>query len=264
MDFPKENLCALTESAFLNSKSVPLRAQIENMLHNAILMTEMGMDLKERCNAGEKYVCYLRSLSIKAGKTINSLQSSGKSFISLAQKLITALLTSIERISLTDPSCYTMKIECEKLLSVIEKELIEIDDVDTSHTNVILLSPNIEERIKYLEAKQKLSENSYVQHSGSVKSVKSDVDEKYPENLSRDSLIDLDNVTNLPPVPEDTFTTFANKPSRTSSLSSLKGIRKVKLFLQRAANNSDEDDDSSELDEHECRIVYIYSLLKPC
>ncbi|XP_017781435.1 PREDICTED: uncharacterized protein LOC108566189, partial [Nicrophorus vespilloides] len=110
---------------------------------------------------------------------------------------------------------------------------------------------NLSDRIGCLEAKQKLSEAApCVQSSVSVRSVKSDVDEKYPENWSRDSLIDLNTVVNLPPVPEDIFTCFSNKPTRTSSLSSLKGMRKVKLFLQRAANNSD-DEDSSDFDEHD-------------
>lgn len=253
MDVQKENSCTIN-SGDISNKSITLRAQTENMLQNAILMTEMGMDIKERCVAGEKYVCYLRSLSIKAGKNISSLHSIGKSFLTLAQKLILSMMTKIENMAITDPSCYNMKIEYEKLLSIIEKELIDIDDLDVSHNtygtnnnNVI----NISERIKYLEAKQKLTDNTYLPHTGSVKSVKSDVDEKYPENWSKDSLIDLDNVVNLPPVPEDIFATFTNKPSRTSSLSSLKGIRKVKLFLQRAAN-SDDEDESSELDDHEC------------
>lgn len=264
MDGPDENIRSAMENNVNNNKSVSLRAQIENMLQNAIIMTEMGMDMKERCSAGEKYVCYLRSLSIKAGKTINSLQSVGKSFLSLAQKLITSMMATIDSISLIDPSCYNMKIEYEKLLSIIEKELVDMEDLDNTHNNLMIPNNliNVSERIKYLETKQKLStDSSNLQQSGSVKSVKSDIDEKYPENWSRDSLIDLDNVVNLPPVPEDIFTTFANKPSRTSSLSSLKGIRKVKLFLQRAANNtSDEEDDSSELDEHECppRIVSNY------
>lgn len=258
MDLSKENSCTMNDN--VSAKLIILRAQTEHVLQNAISITEMGMDMKERCAAGEKYVCYLRSLSIKAGRTINSLHSIGKSFLILAQKLTLSTMTTIENMPVADPLCYNMKIEYEKLLTIIEKELADIDELDAIHnnhgTNNLL---NISEKIKYLEAKQKLSDNTFLQHCGSVKSVKSDVDEKYPENWSKDSLIDLDNVVNLPPVPEDIFTTFANKPSRTSSLSSLKGIRKVKLFLQRAANNSDEDEESSELDEHECssRIVII-------
>lgn len=256
MDIEEKNSSA-TNGDDVN-KLRTLRAQTESILQNAILMTEVGMDIKERCIAGEKYVCYLRSLSIKAGKNINALHSIGKSFLTLAQKLIIPMISKIENVTIHDPSCcYHLKIEYDKLLAVIEKELNDIDDLDNNHNILSNNVSNITERIKYLEAKQKLMDNTFLPRSGSVKSVKSDVDEKYPENWSKDSLIDLDNIVNLPSVPEDIFTTFTNKPSRTSSLSSLKGIRKVKLFLQRAANNSDDEDESSENDDHESssRIV---------
>lgn len=93
--------------------------------------------------------------------------------------------------------------------------------------------------------------------TSSLRSVKSDVDEKYPENLSKESLIDLNNVVNLPPVPEDIFTSFSGKPTRSASLSSLKSIRKVKLFLQKA-ESSEEDDNSSENEEHDfSKLVYV-------
>lgn len=257
MNVEKENLCAGNVND-TRDNLITLRGQIENILQNAILMTEMGMDIKERCIAGEKYVCYLRSLSIKAGKNINALHTIGKSYLNLAQKLIINMISKFDDIVVNDQNCYNLKIEYDKLLSIIEKELIDIDDLDNNvHNTFTNNASNITERIKYLEVKQKLMDNTYLPRSGSVKSVKSDVDEKYPENWSKDSLIDLDNIVNLPPVPEDIFTTFTNKPSRTSSLSSLKGIRKVKLFLQRAANNSDDEDESSECDDHECssRIV---------
>lgn len=66
-------------------------------------------------------------------------------------------------------------------------------------------------------------------------------------------MIDLSTVTNLPPVPEDIFTSFVsnNKPVRSSSLSSLKSMRKVKLFLQKAETS--DDDDSSDTDD----LVYV-------
>lgn len=84
-----------------------------------------------------------------------------------------------------------------------------------------------------------------------------DINEKYPEDLSRESLIDLNTVANLPTVPEDIFTSFvSNKPVRSSSLSSLKSMRKVKLFLQKA--ESSDDDDSSDTDDHDySRLVYV-------
>lgn len=88
-----------------------------------------------------------------------------------------------------------------------------------------------------------------------------DINEKYPEDLSRESLIDLNTVANLPPVPEDIFTSFvSNKPVRSSSLSSLKSMRKVKLFLQKA--ESSDDDDSSDTDDHDyARLVYVSTIV---
>lgn len=90
----------------------------------------------------------------------------------------------------------------------------------------------------------------------SIKTVKTDVNEKYPENLSRDSLIDFNTVVNLPPVPEDIFTSFSNRPIKSSSLSSLKSMRKIKMYLQKAENS--DTDDSSDAEEHECaKLVYV-------
>lgn len=157
------------------------------------------------------------------------------------------------------PACdqiiFNIKLEYEKLLIILEKELTEIEDIDSAETNLTqdLNNVNLQtiiEKIRYLETKQKQAECNFLPATpSSTKSVKYDIDEKYPENWSRESLIDLSNVMNLPPVPEDIFQGF-NKPQRTSSLSSLKNLRKVKLYLQRASNTSD-DDDESELDELE-------------
>lgn len=82
------------------------------------------------------------------------------------------------------------------------------------------------------------------------------MNEKYPENLSRDSLIDFNTVVNLPPVPEDIFTSFSNKPMKSSSLSSLKSMRKIKMYLQKA--ESSDDDDSSDTEDHDyTKLVYV-------
>ncbi|XP_022912677.1 uncharacterized protein [Onthophagus taurus] len=237
-------------------KILNFRTQTEYLLQNAILMTEMGMNIKDKCASSERYVSYLRNLTAKAAKNVSTLQSTSKNFLLLAQKLVCTVIALIDNVplSVNDQSCYNIKIEFEKLLGVIEKELVDIE------VEAIETTPNINnliEKIKYLEAKQKMSDNNCLQRTASVKSVKSDVDEKYPENLSRESLIDLNTVVNLPPVPEDIFTTCSNKPTRTSSLSSLKSMRKVKLFLQRAANHSDDEDLSSDTEEHEFPKIAI-------
>lgn len=251
----------------LSPKIINLRSQAEHMLQNAVLMTEMGMDLKERSMTGEKYVCYLRSLAVRAGKTISALQASGRTFLLLAQKLAISVMAAIDNMPVADQACYNIKLEYERLLAIIEKELADVEDNESLDASVVghfahVNIANMAEKIKYLEAKQKMSDNSLLPPSNSTKSVKSDVDEKYPENLSRESLIDLNNIVNLPTVPEDIFTTFSsNKPTRTSSLSSLKSMRKVKLFLQRASSGSDDEDESSEPDEHDFTKLVVSNLL---
>ncbi|KAB0794694.1 hypothetical protein PPYR_11533 [Photinus pyralis] len=227
------------------------KLQGEQILQNALLLTEMGMDLKEQTMSGQKYVSCLRSMTLRAAKIMSVLQSSSKTFLSLAQKV---LQSGLESTPCHDQTYLTVKSDYEKLLNIIEKELGEIDEIDNvnSPTSPCGTGSTVAERLKCLEEKQKSSsDNCLLPLSNSARSVKSDVDEKYPENLSRESLIDLNNVVNLPTVPEDMFTGFTNKPTRTSSLSSLKSMRKVKLFLQRASSASDEDDESSEADEHD-------------
>lgn len=242
-----------------NAKPINERSQFEHMLLNTVLITEMAMDLKERCGVGEKYICYLRSLAIRGSKTISTLQCLTKSFLLLAQKWITTATSRIENMAVEDQICIAMKLEYEKLLSVIEKELSEIDDTESVEHPYGSLN-NIAEKIKLLEMRQKPSpEGNHLPPSSSAKSFKSDIDEKYPENLSRESLIDLNNVMNLPSVPEDIFG-YATKPTRTSSLSSLKSMRKVKLYLQRASSASDEEDENSEPEEHDVsKLVVVVS-----
>ncbi|KAJ9587445.1 hypothetical protein L9F63_019039 [Diploptera punctata] len=213
-------------------------------------MTDTAMDLKERCVAGEKYVCYLRSLAVRAARVMTTMQNSSKSFLLLSQKLLLSVLNIINSTPNID-KC-GLKLECEKLLAILERE-VDIEEIDAGEASTTgdLCNVNaqiITDKIKYLEAKQKLSDSSFLPPTSSAKSIRSDVDEKYPESWSKESLIDLNNVINLPPVPEDIFTSFS-KPVRSSSLSSLKGLRKVKLFLQRAAQS--EDDAQSEYEEHE-------------
>lgn len=69
-------------------------------------------------------------------------------------------------------------------------------------------------------------------------------DEKYPENLCRESLIDLNSLSqSLPPVPEDARSLSTGWSSaRSASLCSLKNFRRVKLMLQRADHQTDDED----------------------
>ncbi|KAK5644339.1 hypothetical protein RI129_005639 [Pyrocoelia pectoralis] len=230
------------------------RVQAEQLLQHALLLTEMGMDLKEQTLSGQKYVSYLKNWTLRAAKVMNILQSSSKTFLLLAQKVL--IQSGLDCTLSHDQTYLTTKLEYEKLLNIIEKELGEIEEIEninspSSACGIIGNIGTLSDKIKYLEEKQKLSDNCLLPPTCSARSVKSDIDEKYPENLSRESLIDLNNVVNLPTVPEDIFISCANKPTKTASLSSLKSMRKVKLFLQRASSASDEDDESSETEEHD-------------
>lgn len=237
---------------------INLRSQFEHTLLNTVLMTEIAMDLKDRCVAGEKYVTYLRSVTVKATKNLSNLQSLTKSFLLVAQRMTNGVLGTIENLPIADPGFSAMKNEYEKLLTILEKELADSEDIESSDQICGNLN-NISEKIKLLETRQKISDNTpYLPPTNSAKSFKSDIDEKYPDNLGRDSLIDLNNVVNLPSVPEDIFG-YTSKPTRTSSLSSLKSLRKVKLYLQRAGSTSDDDEDNSEPDEHDMTKYYMVS-----
>ncbi|XP_015603176.1 uncharacterized protein LOC107271547 isoform X2 [Cephus cinctus] len=228
------------------AKLIGLRSHHEQILYNAIIVTEMGMDLRDRAQAGEKYVCYLRSLAVRASRAISSMHNSAKTFIMLSQRFVKNAIRHLNSVQPNDQSIQSLRQEYERLLVVLEKELLDIDDLENvdvslnNDLNTVNLTA-INERLRNLETRQKFTEQNFsLPHSSSARSFKSEVDEKYPENWSRDSLIDLSSVVNLPPVPEDIFTSFS-KPVRSSSLSSLKSIRKVKLYLQRAANSEDEE-----------------------
>lgn len=223
---------------------------LEKLLHHALLMTEVGMDLKERYISGEKYVSYLKNIISGADKAISALHYISKSSLEEAKLLIK---------SLGGPEVPgNIREEYEKLLAIIDRQLndLEMKNVEQSIENLDITQ--ISEKIKYLESKQKNLENVLFPSPNTLsnKNLKADIDEKYPENLSRESLIDLNTVVNLPPVPEDIFTSFSNKPTRTSSLSSLKSMRKIKLYLQKA-ESSDDDDSSDNEDAEYHKLVFV-------
>lgn len=255
-DFPR---ASPTTKPFSPPRLINLRSQFEHTLNNTVMMTEIAMDLKDRCLTGEKYVTYLRSITVKAAKNLSNLQSLTKSFLLVAQRMSNGVLATMENIPVTDPTFAAMKNEYEKLLLILDKELADSEDIDPADHVLSTNLGTISEKIKQLETRQKVTDNMpYLPPTNSAKSFKSDVDEKYPENLGRDSLIDLNTVVNLPSVPEDIFG-YTSRPTRTSSLSSLKSLRKVKLYLQRACSASDDEDDNSETDDHDMSKYYMVS-----
>ena len=155
------------------------------------------------------------------------MQSSAKACILLCQRLSNAALHQLETSPVPDQHLQQLKQDYLKLVGILEKELLAMEDVEVIDMEPYNDLSNLAERLRNLENKQKSTEQNYnLPQTYSTRSFRSDVDEKYPENWSRESLIDLNSVVNLPPVPEDIFTS-SFKPIRTSSLSSLKSIRKV-------------------------------------
>lgn len=228
-----------------NSKIHGIKEQIEEMAYSAATMAELAMDLKDRTACCEKYSCYLRSLAWRAGRVIIAMQQSSRSFLSFAQKLAIAGIKNIDSLPISENMSET-RLDLEKLLSILEKELLDVGDFepvephnrwDNTHEQVL------SDKVKFLEMKQK-SGDTTLPTTSSSRSFKLEIDEKYPENWSKESF-DLNSVVNLPPVPEDIFTTF-NKPKQSSSFSSLRSLRKVKLCLQRACSGSDSEDEGSE------------------
>lgn len=102
---------------------------LHNILHNAVTITEVGMDLKERFLSGEKYICYLKTVVAGADKAMSALHSISKSSLEQAQQM----LISVRESNVTP----TFKHERERLLAVIEKQIRDLDlHMDTNFENV--------------------------------------------------------------------------------------------------------------------------------
>ncbi|XP_049778789.1 uncharacterized protein LOC126175829 [Schistocerca cancellata] len=152
------------------------------------------------------------------------------------------VIHSINELSAGDAVGFSvLQHQAERLLSVISHEAIQQCVDDTEH----LQTSGLSDRILRLESRARPVQG--VDSSVNTRGSRCDIDERYPDmSSSRESLMDLGNVVSLPPVPEDSLGNFCKLAVRTSSLSSLKNFRKVKLCLQRASSEEDEDSESEE------------------
>ncbi|XP_049955868.1 uncharacterized protein LOC126472090 isoform X1 [Schistocerca serialis cubense] len=152
------------------------------------------------------------------------------------------VIHSINELSAGDAVGFSvLQHQAERLLSVISHEAIQQCVDDTEH----LQTSGLSDRILRLESRARPVQG--VDSSVNTRGSRCDIDERYPDmSSSRESLMDLANVVSLPPVPEDSLGNFYKLAVRTSSLSSLKNFRKVKLCLQRASSEEDEDSESEE------------------
>lgn len=107
---PEETATNLT-----NSKE----SSLNTILFNAAVMTEVGMDLKDRFLSGEKYVSYLKTIVCEADKAITSLHDISKNSLEQAQKLLIAIKGN-------DVSP-VVKRERDRLFTLIEKHLCDLE-----------------------------------------------------------------------------------------------------------------------------------------
>lgn len=111
---------------------------LHSILYSAAVITEVGMDLKERFVAGEKYICYLKTVIAGADKAISALHSISKSSLEQAQQI----LNSVGENGVSP----TFKHERDRLLTVIEKQLLDLDlhiDGNFDNTDVSRISEKI-------------------------------------------------------------------------------------------------------------------------
>lgn len=116
--------CTSNHRKMSNSNSISLRAQIEHMLSSAVTITEMAIDLKEKSTAGERNVCYLRSLAVRASRAITVMQNCSKSFLNLALRLLNDVIHCIERAPGGDSFVFNqMRLHAEQLIAILEREV---------------------------------------------------------------------------------------------------------------------------------------------
>ncbi|XP_054261461.1 uncharacterized protein LOC128985698 isoform X2 [Macrosteles quadrilineatus] len=181
----------------------------ELILKNISILGELSHLLKKTRN-GENSINSLNNLVYQAGKDISSIHKSVNTVIAIAEKLVHL---SLQMVPTNNPNYKSLKREADSLLNV----LCDIKDKE-------------EERHEMMWKGQEKCKGNFKCN-----------DDKYPERCSRESLLDISNVVNLPTVPEDAFASF-QRPNRTLSSCSLKNLRKVQLCLQKATCSDMEEE----------------------
>lgn len=192
------------------------------ILQNVTILSELTSQLKKETKNGENYINSLSNLLCQAGKDVSTLNQSVASLITVAKQLV---FLSLQIIPAQDPNFKNLQTEAEKLLNVLDEIKVH-DDLD--------------EKWKPLALKRNLSTKCL------------NIDEKYPEHCSKESLLDMNNIVSLQTVPEDIFTDFHHKPNRTMSSSSLKNLRKVKMCLQKVCDVDDAETMTEKESESSC------------
>lgn len=183
------------------------------ILQNVKKISQLSSQFKHETKLYENNLDTLNKLVFQAGKDVTSLQNCLDSFLLVAKNLV---YVSLEMVPVGDPNFNTFKEEANKLLNILD-DITEDED----------------------QFENKLKSTFNRAHSNSIKCL--NINEKYPDRCSRESLLDISNIVSLPTVPEDVFADFS-RPRRTMSSSSLKNMRRVKMCLQKM---SDDDIDTT-------------------
>lgn len=184
------------------------------ILQNLSILKHLTDQLKEENRKGEDQIKLLNVLSSEAENRATALHNCVDSLISVAEHLAQVSLAMVPPY---DPNFHKLKAQADKLLTALN---------DTSGEPLL----------------EGMSKGANLSSNIGVKCL--NVYEKYPEHYcSRESLLEMNSVIALPPVPEDAFADF-NRPVRTKSSGSIKNLRRVKMcFMQRM---SDDESDENE------------------
>ncbi|KAG8225487.1 hypothetical protein J437_LFUL009480 [Ladona fulva] len=209
--------------------------QCEQIIRHLVTITETTLDLGDKIALAEKHICLLRSLTAKEARTVITLKSIKRAILQNTLKIVRSNLYYLNNGSENDIKNNNLKFLHERLNKILEKES-EAEDMDFSD---LTESRNecsmhfLAEKIQSLELKKRVDTAAAVSATAATfKLHKADIDIKFPESCSRESLLEFESRTSLPPVPEDAFTSFM-RPARSYSLSSFKNMKKMKHTLKQ-------------------------------
>uniref|UniRef100_A0A1B6LFC9 Uncharacterized protein n=1 Tax=Graphocephala atropunctata TaxID=36148 RepID=A0A1B6LFC9_9HEMI len=203
------------------------------ILQNVTMLSELSSHLKRETRKGENTLGSLQSILSQAGKDVASLHQCVDTLLLIAKKLV---YQSLKILPVKDPNFKYLKTEADKLLNILDE--IKNDEEE------LLLDRKWRPMDKSLRQKSSRSLN---------------VDEKYPEHCSKESLLDISTINTLPTLHEDVFVDF-HRPSKTLSSCSLKNLRKVKMYLQKV----DDDEDYFENEAEKAGVILPKPLKVDC
>lgn len=99
----------------MSSKSPPKYAHVQDTLTGALLLTEVGVDLRGCFVSGNKCINQLKNIVNGTEKAVKALQITSKCALEQAYKMVSTINSS-------KPTK-----ECEELIGIIQKQLNELE-----------------------------------------------------------------------------------------------------------------------------------------